>query len=254
MGKANTERPTPDTGGQEAGDQRAISEMKEVRSGIIKRFVQVIVQVAVIAAILFLSSGRPGWLWGWVFVGLYLVGILIGAVFLLRYSPRTIAKRAESQGMKDWDKVVGGLWAVMYFVVMLGVAGLDERFGWTGTLGLGIHLGGAVAFALGFGFFGWSMVANAHFSTVVRVEEEEHAVCDRGPYGFVRHPGYISAIVQSLAAPLVLGSLWALIPGALAAVLMTLRTALEDRTLQEELEGYKEYTQRVRYRLVPGVW
>ena len=75
-----------------------------------------------------------------------------------------------------------------------------------------------------------------------------------GPYQYVRHPGYVGGILHHLAAPLVLGSLWALIPGALGAAALMARTALEDQTLREELEGYEAYAQRIRYRLVPGVW
>jgi len=101
------------------------------------------------------------------------------------------------------------------------------------------------------------MVSNAYFSTVVRIQEERgHAVCTSGPgpYRFVRHPGYAGAILQSLATPLLLGSLWALVPGGLAALLVVARTALEDRMLHEELEGYREYAAQVHYRLLPGVW
>lgn len=79
-------------------------------------------------------------------------------------------------------------------------------------------------------------------------------MCTTGPYRFVRHPGYVGAIVQAFGAPLLLGSLWALIPGALAALLMIVRTALEDRMLRAELAGYAEYAQQVRFRLLPGIW
>jgi protein-S-isoprenylcysteine O-methyltransferase Ste14 len=99
------------------------------------------------------------------------------------------------------------------------------------------------------------MVANAHFATVVRIGREgEHPVCDRGPYARVRHPGYVGAMLQSLGMPLILGSWWGLGAGAAAALLLVLRTALEDRTLHEDLPGYRQYAQRVRYRLVPGMW
>jgi len=79
-------------------------------------------------------------------------------------------------------------------------------------------------------------------------------VISSGPYRFVRHPGYVGGIVANAAGPLALGSVWALIPGTLTSVLVIIRTALEDRTLQEELPGYREYAQQVRYRLLPGVW
>jgi protein-S-isoprenylcysteine O-methyltransferase Ste14 len=177
-------------------------------------------------------------------------------VLLMRMSPETIAERAKAgPGMKDWDKLVGGLFAVAYFVLLLLVAGLDERYGWTGALPTGAHVAGAVAFGMGYALVSWSMVSNAYFSTVVRIQEERgHAVVDTGPYGIVRHPGYVGALLQALTAPLLLGSLWAFIPAAVAAMAMLARTALEDRALRQELAGYPQYAQRVRYRLLPGVW
>ncbi len=206
------------------------------------------------AVVLILSSGRLNWAWAWAFIGLYLIGILINASFLLHYSPETIAERARASGMKNWDRMIGGLWTVMHFVVMLLIAGLDERFGWTGPIPFPLHLAGGVIFALGFALFSWAMISNAYFATVVRIQNDRgHTVCATGPYRFVRHPGYVGAIIQSFAIPVMLGSLWALIPGGVAALLMVFRTAPEDRTLRDELDGYRGYTSRVRYRLLPGV-
>jgi protein-S-isoprenylcysteine O-methyltransferase Ste14 len=99
------------------------------------------------------------------------------------------------------------------------------------------------------------MVSNKFFSTSVRIQmERDHTVASGGPYRYVRHPGYVGYIVSGFAAPLALGSLWALIPAAITLCLLVVRTALEDRTLQDELDGYREYAARVRYRLLPGVW
>jgi protein-S-isoprenylcysteine O-methyltransferase Ste14 len=89
----------------------------------------------------------------------------------------------------------------------------------------------------------------------VRIQSDRgQAVCRSGPYRFVRHPGYVGFILQSLGTPLLLGSKWALLPGLITVALMVIRTALEDRFLQGELPGYREYVGQVRYRLVPGVW
>jgi protein-S-isoprenylcysteine O-methyltransferase Ste14 len=223
--------------------------------GILKRAGTVAVFILIIAAILFLSAGRLDWIWAWVYLGISLVSVIINGVIMLRTSPETIAERGQPKETKDWDKIVGGLWGVAIYFALPLVAGLDERFGWTGEISVAWHLAGAVALAVGLGLTSWAMIANTYFSTAVRIQSERgHTVCNRGPYRYVRHPGYVGFILQSISLPFLLGSFWALIPGITAAVLMIIRTALEDRTLQAELPGYPEYVQNVRYRLVPGIW
>jgi protein-S-isoprenylcysteine O-methyltransferase Ste14 len=225
-----------------------------VRAGVTKRLRQIAVLLALYAALLFIPAGRLDWPWAWALLGLYLAAVALSAAVLLRRHPETIAARAEAAGQRGWDRVVGGAWALASLAGLV-VAGLDARFGWTGPLPLGWHLAGLAAYALGFALFGWAMVSNAFFTTVARIQTERgHRVCDTGPYRWVRHPGYVGAIVQALAAPLLLGSLWTFIPGALAALLMAARTALEDRMLRAELAGYAAYAERTRYRLLPGVW
>jgi protein-S-isoprenylcysteine O-methyltransferase Ste14 len=99
------------------------------------------------------------------------------------------------------------------------------------------------------------MAVNEHFETTVRIQHDrDHQVCNKGPYRFVRHPGYSGFLISSLAGPLVLGSWYALIPTAVVMILFVIRTALEDRTLRLELPGYEEYAQKTKYRLVPKVW
>jgi protein-S-isoprenylcysteine O-methyltransferase Ste14 len=239
-------------------DTRAGSHKQEMGTDLKARMVQRVAQVILVTAfqatLLFLSAGRFDWSWAWAFLALYVGGIVINGAFLMRYNPQTIAERATATGMRDWDKVVGGLFGIVYFVGVPLLAGLDRRFGWP-AMGLAVHLAGTAVFVLGFGLFSWSMVANAHFATVVRIGQEgEHAVCDGGPYAHVRHPGYVGGLLQALGLPLILGSWWALLAGVAATLLLVLRTALEDRTLQEDLPGYEEYAGRVRYRLVPGAW
>ena len=207
------------------------------------------------AAVLFGASGNFAWAWAWLFLAVQLAGVVLNTSILLRRSPATIAERADAQGMKDWDKLVAGLWAVCYFLALLGVAGLDVRFGWTGTMPIGVRVAGLAGFVAGFVLVSWAMISNAYFSAVARVRMERgHRVCSDGPYRWVRHPGYIGAIVQGPALALMLGSAWALIPAAVAAVLMILRTILEDRMLMGELDGYVAYSRIVPWRLVPRVW
>jgi hypothetical protein len=164
-----------------------LSENPDVRSAIVRRVVQVVFVTAFQAAILFLAAGRIDWLWAWVFLGMYLTGLAVNGALLLRRSPATVAERARAKGMKNWDKVVGGSFGVMYFVGVPLVAGLDVRFGWMQQIPLALHLAAAAAFVLGFALIIWGMVSNAYFASVVRIQDDRgHAVCDAGPYRFVR--------------------------------------------------------------------
>jgi protein-S-isoprenylcysteine O-methyltransferase Ste14 len=226
-----------------------------VAAGIAARVGTVAFFVVLQAVILFLAAGRLTWTWAWVYLGIALVSMAINGTFLLRTSPETIAERGRPQATQGWDKVVGGLWALVLYLLLPLVAGLDMRFGWTPALSAAWNVAGAVVLAAGLELGGWAMIANAYFSTAVRIQSDRgQTVCNSGPYRFVRHPGYVGFILQSLGTPLLLGSLWALVPGLVAVLLMVIRTAFEDRFLQVELPGYREYSRQVRYRLLPGVW
>jgi protein-S-isoprenylcysteine O-methyltransferase Ste14 len=218
----------------------------------LKRMLQVVIIYFVQAAILFASSGRLNWLWAWAYLGVGLGILVINAVIL---PAELIAERGQpGDNVKRWDRVLTILAGLPYLGVPI-VAGLDERFGWSSQMVPVIHLIGLTFFALGQGLFSWAMASNKYFSTVVRIQMDRgHTVATSGPYRHVRHPGYTGYIVSFLGMSLALGSLWAIIPAGLIACLLVVRAALEDRTLQDELPGYKEYAQRVRYRLLPGIW
>jgi protein-S-isoprenylcysteine O-methyltransferase Ste14 len=211
----------------------------EVRHRIVTWIVQSALGFVGYGAILFLSAGRLDWVWGWVFLA------------LLAERSRGICQ----EGAKSWDKWVAMFAAGMGTMGSWLVASLDVRFEWSASLPLALHIGGLIVSVLGWALFMWAMGANAFFSEAVRIQEDRgHTVVTGGPYRCVRHPGYVGAILALMATPLLLGSLWALIPAGLSAVGYIVRTALEDNTLQEELLGYAEYAEKVRYRLLPGVW
>jgi protein-S-isoprenylcysteine O-methyltransferase Ste14 len=225
------------------------------RAGILARFVQIAFVFVFQALVLFLSAGRLNWTWAWLFLGICVVSVSINARLMLRTNPETIAERGRPKEMRKWDKVVGGLWGLAMYLLVPLVAGLDERFGWTRGLSASGNIAGGALLAVGLALGGWAMIANAYFSTAVRIQTDRgQTVCCTGPYKFVRHPGYVGFILQSLATPFLLGSLWALIPGVTGVVLIIIRTAFEDRMLQAELPGYKDYVQEVRHRLLPGIW
>ena len=183
------------------------------------------------------------------------VGLGILAINMLILSPELMAERGQPrENVKDWDRVLTSL-TTFPILALLIVAGLDERFGWSPELAVAIHLIGLAFIALGQGLFSWAMTSNLFFSTAVRIQMDRgQTVVSGGPYRYLRHPGYVGMIVSLFATALVFGSLWALIPAGLAAVLFVVRTALEDKVLLEELDGYQDYARQVRYRLLPGVW
>jgi len=223
-------------------------------AGVSARVRQILIMFIIMGLELFLGSGRLNWTWAWVFLGIGLLSVSINAVFM-RHSPETIAERGKPKEIKAWDKWIGGGWLIgQYFLVPI-LAALDKRFGWTGELATLWHVLGAVVYALSLGLAGWAMISNAYFSTAVRIQDDRgQQVCTTGPYHYVRHPGYVGFFFQALSVPILLGSLWALLFALPAGVLMIIRTSIEDRMLQEELAGYKEYAREVKYRLLPGVW
>lgn len=204
--------------------------------------------------ILFASAGRLDWVMGWAALGIRIV-ISLTAVFLV--DPELIMERSQARpGIKSWDMVLASLSFLFVYPFTLAVAGLDVgRFGWSPSFPWIVQAAALALFALGNLLTLWAEQSNRYFSTFVRLQEDRgQAVVMEGPYRYVRHPGYGGIIAASLALPLALGSLWALIPGVIGAGGFLYRTLLEDQTLANELTGYKEYTCRVHYKLVPGIW
>jgi protein-S-isoprenylcysteine O-methyltransferase Ste14 len=222
------------------------------RGKVQKRFLQVAFQIVLFAVLLFVSAGRLAWVWAWIYLGMYVLVVAVNAFVL---PPDLIEERGRSkENVKPWDRLIMTL-NILPALSLLIVAGLDFRLGWSFPFSAWIRVAAVAIMILGNALFTWAMISNHYFSTAVRLQlDRNHQVATGGPYRYVRHPGYVGFIVLNLATPLILGSLWALIPAAVMMVLFIVRTALEDATLRKELDGYKEYAQKVRYRLVPGIW
>ena len=176
-------------------------------------------------------------------------------LYLRRVNPDVIAARVNRhEGTKGWDRLLLGI-LIPAMVSILPVAALDDsRYHWFHVPWWVCVLGYALLIA-GMAGLTWAESVNKFFEPTVRIQTDRgHKVIDAGPYAIVRHPGYAFGFLLFVGMPLALGSLWALIPVILSCLLLVLRTVWEDQTLRDELAGYEEYTQRVRYRLVPGVW
>ncbi|HOL72950.1 MAG TPA: isoprenylcysteine carboxylmethyltransferase family protein [Bryobacteraceae bacterium] len=221
-----------------------------------KRAAQLVFFLVLLACAYFVPAGGAGFAMAWALLGLYVFGMAVTTALLLARNPGLIAERAAMHaGAKRWDKPFAAILGLLGPAATWLVAGLDARFGWTPHFPREAQLATLVIAALGYALTSWAMVSNPFFSGFVRIQKERgHRVASGGPYRIVRHPGYVGILTLALATPFVLGSVWALIPAGLTAVAGVIRTALEDRTLRRELDGYEAYARAVRYRLVPGIW
>lgn len=208
---------------------------------------------ALIIAITFIGAGRIDYWQGWIYNGLNIIFLLL-SYFLL---PRELKEERlkPKEGMKKWDKIYSIVSLPVYFAILI-ISILDGgRFDWEPRIPILVVIIGVVVYTIGQIIILWAKKVNKFFSIVVRIQKDRgQTVCKDGPYRFVRHPGYLGGLLYIIVTPIVLSSFWGLIPAVIAVVLLFIRTYLEDKTLQRELEGYTDYTNETRYRLLPGIW
>ncbi|HSQ85711.1 MAG TPA: isoprenylcysteine carboxylmethyltransferase family protein, partial [Desulfobacterales bacterium] len=198
------------------------------------------------------------WWQAWVFSVLIFVAGIGGRILAEKRHPGILLERSSmemAQNAKPWDKVLAPLMAISFSFPLVIVAGLDHRYGWTPLFSTWINILGLVIISLGYAFAVWALIENRFFSSTVYIQTERgHSVCDSGPYRIVRHPGYAGNLLALAGIIMALNSMWTLIPAVSALVIAVIRTALEDKTLHEELSGYQDYARRIRYRLFPGIY
>jgi len=207
---------------------------------------------------LFAAAGTMALPRAWFFLALSFVAMFGQIVLLAWKNPELVNHRGRWKKKRDakrWDKPLVITFGIFGFYVLPLVMGLDAgRYHWS-NLGTRSLVVGTALYIFGTLMITWAMLVNTHFETIVRIQtDRNHHVVTRGPYRYVRHPGYVGAGLWILAAPLIVGSACGLIPVAIVIVALVVRTHLEDKTLHRELQGYADYATRVRYRLLPGIW
>lgn len=211
-----------------------------------------------IPLILLVCGGDLGWWQAWGYSVLLFLSGIVGRVLAEKRHPGILVERAVSEktlNAKPWDKVLSPLMAISLTFPLMIVAGLDHRYEWTPPFSTWLHILGLAIIALGYAFAAWALVENRFFSSTVHIQTDRgHSVCNSGPYRIVRHPGYAGNLLALAGIIIALNSMWTLIPAAAALVIAVARTVLEDKTLHNELPGYREYARRVRYRLFPGIY
>jgi protein-S-isoprenylcysteine O-methyltransferase Ste14 len=224
----------------------------DLRRGMIRSLCKSFAWLILSAAILFGVSGIWRWLSAWAFLAIGFLSLVVGAFTL----PAELLNERSSvkQGAKEWDRRVVLAFMITGIAVQV-TAALDVRYCWSPSMPVLLKAVALVVLVASFWLVHWAMRSNRFFSPIVRIQVERgHAVVTSGPYMYMRHPGYLGIIVSQFAVPVLLGSRLAFLIGVCGNVLLVVRTALEDRTLQRELAGYAEYAQRVHYRLLPGIW
>ena len=213
--------------------------------------------VVVVPFLPLLISRQWDWWQAWVYAIVSILGFVISRALAARRHPDLLAERARMlrhEDAKPWDKTLAPLVGLGGAMIPL-VAGLDALFGWSAGFGLPIEVLALAAILAGYALGSYALIENAYFSGMVRIQTDRgQRVVSSGPYRWVRHPGYAGALLVYWATPLFLNSAWTFVPALFLTIVLIIRTNLEDKTLQAELDGYRDYAQRVRYRLAPGVW
>ena len=207
-----------------------------------KLVVRLIIYIIILGVILFLSAGRVDWIMGWAWLGIHGVVVLISMI-IVPLDPELIEERTQiKEGVKKWDKII--VLSIQIFMPFgfLVLAGLDKRNDWSPELPLWLQIAALVLTGLGYLLSVWASATNKFYSRFVRIQKDRgHHVVTAGPYQHIRHPGYIGIIIFMMATAFAFDSLYTLILSGSLSLLLIIRTALEDKTLLEELEGYKEY-------------
>ncbi len=204
-----------------------------------------------------LISWRWGWWEAWVYAAVAILGFVVSRALAARHHPDLLAERGRflrHENAEPWDRVLAPLLGLGSGLIPL-MAGLDARFGWSAPFSLPLKIAAMGLILAAYVLGSYALIENAYFSGMVRMQTDRgQRVVTSGPYRWVRHPGYAGSLVVYVATPVFLDSAWAFVPAAFLVLVLVIRTGLEDRTLREQLEGYKEYAREVRSRLVPGVW
>ena len=223
-----------------------------MNKNIRRRYIQVFSVFILQGVILFVSAGTFFWGWAWLLLSASVLLMLINSMVLPRELIEERGKKKEN--VKKWDRILTSVNIIPTLLLYI-FSGLDYRYHWSGDVSTTIHIAGFVLFVSGSLLFAWSMASNKFFSTLVRLQSDrQHTVATEGPYQYIRHPGYMGYIIFSMATPIALGTFWGLVFSGITSLLLIVRTALEDATLKQELPGYIEYTEKVKYRLLPYLW
>jgi protein-S-isoprenylcysteine O-methyltransferase Ste14 len=239
-----------------ASPSAAIPPQPAKRSLAVRALLQAVLLPLVFGTVLFLPAATLRWPLAWALLAAYITGMLLTNLWLVMRHPGLARERLIiPRSSERWDLRLIQVTNFTLLGITLPLSGLDHRFTWSPAVPLAVSLIALLLFAGTFLFMDWAMSVNDFFSSAVRLQNDRgQAVATGGPYRIVRHPGYLAMIIQFLTIPFVLGSVLSLIPVIAIVIAYAYRTDREDRLLHGKLPGYADYANRVRFRLIPGIW
>ena len=218
---------------------------------LLKALVRLLAGIVLIMVLIFLPAGTLAFVNGWVFIGLLLVPMLIAGVILAVKNPELLERRLNSKESQSEQKVVVMLSGLMFLSGFI-LAGLNYRFSWL-IMPDWVMIIASVVFIISYVLYGKVLRENTYLSRTIEVQNDQKVI-ETGLYGIVRHPMYSVTILMFLSIPFILGSLISFLIFLIYPFIIVKRIKNEETVLKNELAGYEEYMQKVRYRLIPFLW
>jgi protein-S-isoprenylcysteine O-methyltransferase Ste14 len=214
-------------------------------------FVRLLVAIPVLLAMFFLPAGTFAYWEAWVYLAVLFIPMLLVLIYLLKNDPGLLERRMKMREREAEQKLIVKL-SYFHFLLAFLLPGFDKRFGWS-NVPAGAVVIADILVLLGYGTFFLVLRENRYASRIIEVEQGQKVISS-GPYAMVRHPMYLGLLLLYIFSPLALGSYWAMIPAILIIPIIVARIRNEESVLARDLRGYQEYMQKIRYRLIPGIW
>ena len=207
--------------------------------------------VIMFALMFFLPAGTWSYWQAWMYIGVLIIPMLFVLAYFMKRDPELLERRMKMREERGQQRRIIGV-SVLFFILGYLLPGFDIRYGWS-NMPAWVSIAAAVVMFLSYLLVFRTMQVNSYLSRIIEVAENQKVI-DTDVYGVVRHPMYVGMVVLYVVSPIVLGSWWAVIPALVIIPVIVARILDEEKALENELAGYKEYKQKVKYRLIPFVW
>jgi len=210
-----------------------------------------LIVIPLLLAMFFLPAGTFAYWEGWVYLAILLIPMFLVLIYLLKNDPELLERRMRMREKETEQKLIIKI-SYVYFLLVFLLPGFDKRFEWS-NVPVAVVIVADILVLLGYGMFFLVLRENRYASRIIEVEQEQKVISS-GPYAIVRHPMYLGVLLMYILSPLALGSYWVMVPSLLIIPLLVARIRNEESVLRRELKGYQEYSQKTKYRLIPGIW